>query len=149
LRAAISPVRTGFEEVQGGTWSTVAEITGERPKYIALLREAKGNERAVSFESLTGKEAAVGDEITVEGVHWRILAVEPEEPPWAGTLVCERAGDVITSSEPPSRLEDDLPLHLRVLRAIVEGEPTQERIDQALALANEVYELEENDEFEE
>jgi hypothetical protein len=33
-------------------------------------------------------------------------------------------------------------LHLRVLPTIVEGQPTQERIDQALALANEVYELE-------
>jgi hypothetical protein len=38
--------------------------------------------------------------------------------------------------------EDDLPLHLRVLRAVVNGQPTQERIDQALLLANEVYELE-------
>ena len=38
--------------------------------------------------------------------------------------------------------EEELPLHLRVLRAIVEEQPTQERIDQALSLANEVYELE-------
>jgi hypothetical protein len=37
---------------------------------------------------------------------------------------------------------DELPLHLRILRAIVDGQPTQERIDQALSLANEVYELE-------
>jgi hypothetical protein len=118
----------------------MAEMTGERPTYMALLREAEGNERAVSFESLTG-ETAVGDEITVEGVEWRVVAVEHEEPPWAGTLVCERADDV-SPSERPSRLEDDLPLHLRVLRAIVEGQPGQERIDQALALANEVYELE-------
>ena len=44
--------------------------------------------------------------------------------------------------------EDELPLHLRVLKAIVEGQPTQERIDQALALANEVYELEISTEFE-
>jgi hypothetical protein len=126
----------------------MAEMTDERPTYMALLREAEGNERAVSFESLTGEETAVGDEITVEGAQWRVVAVEPEEPPWAGTLVCERADDVMSPSERPSRLEDDLPLHLRVLRAIVEGQPTQERIDQALALANEVYELEENGEFE-
>ena len=39
-------------------------------------------------------------------------------------------------------LGDELPLHLRILRAIVDGQPTQERIDQALSLANEVYELE-------
>jgi hypothetical protein len=125
-----------------GTWSTMAEMTDERPSYIALLRYAEGNERAISFESLTGKEAAVGDKITVEGADWRVLAVEPEEPPWAATLVCERADDAMSPSERPSRLEDDLPLHLRVLRALVEGEPTQERIDQALALANEVFELE-------
>jgi hypothetical protein len=50
--------------------------------------------------------------------------------------------DVMSPSEEPSRPEDELPLHLRVLRSIVEGEPTQERIDQAIALANEVYELE-------
>jgi hypothetical protein len=56
--------------------------------------------------------------------------------------------DVMSPSERPSRPEDDLPLHLRVLRAIVEGQPTQERIDQALALANEVYELETNGEIE-
>ena len=119
-----------------------------RPTYIAVLREAEGNERAVSFENLTGEETAVGDEITVEGAHWRVLAVELEDPPWAGTLVCERAHDVMTASERPSRLEDELPLHLRVVRAILEGQPTQERMNRALALANEVYELEANGEFE-
>jgi hypothetical protein len=50
--------------------------------------------------------------------------------------------EVINPSESPARREDDLPLHLRVLRALVEGEPTQQRVDQALSLANEVYELE-------
>jgi hypothetical protein len=50
--------------------------------------------------------------------------------------------DVMRDSEGSVRPEDDLPLHLRVLRAIVDGQPTQERIDQALSLANEVYELE-------
>jgi hypothetical protein len=48
--------------------------------------------------------------------------------------------EVMSPSEAPP--EDDLPLHLRVLRAIVEGEPTQARIDHAISLANEVYELE-------
>jgi hypothetical protein len=43
---------------------------------------------------------------------------------------------------------DDLPLHLRVLKAIVEPDPTPHRLDQALALANEVYELEVNGELE-
>jgi hypothetical protein len=57
--------------------------------------------------------------------------------------------DVMSPSEDPSRPEDDLPLHLRVIRAIVEGQPTQERIDQALALANEIYELETTGELEE
>jgi hypothetical protein len=127
-----------------GYLATIAEITDERPKYIALLRDAEGNERAVEFESLTGKEAAVGDEITLAGADWRVLAVESEEPPWAGTLVCERADadDVPSPSARPSRLEDDLPLHLRVLRALTEGHATQERMDEALALANEIYELE-------
>ena len=120
----------------------MAEITDERPRYIALLREAEGNGRAISFESLTGKQAAVGDEITVEGADWRVVAIEPEDPPWAGTLVCEPADDVTSPPERPSRLEDDLPLHLRVFRALVEGRATQERIDQALALANEIQELE-------
>ena len=50
--------------------------------------------------------------------------------------------DVIQSREDDLGPNGDLPLHLRVLRAIVEGQPTQERIDQALSLANEVYELE-------
>lgn len=49
--------------------------------------------------------------------------------------------DVMTSSESPYR-HGELPLHLRVLRAIVEGQPDQEHIDRALALAHEVYELE-------
>jgi hypothetical protein len=38
--------------------------------------------------------------------------------------------------------QGELPLHLRVLRAIVEGQADQEHIDQALALAHEIYELE-------
>jgi hypothetical protein len=68
----------------------------------------------------------------------------------------ETTADVSTVEDAPSPLpaevmrgqegglgpEGDLPLHLRILRAVVEGQPTQERIDQALALANEVYELE-------
>jgi hypothetical protein len=97
----------------------MAEMTGERPTYMALLREAEGNERAVSFESLTG-ETAVGDEITVEGVEWRVVAVEHEEPPWAGTLVCERADDV-SPSERPSRLEDDAGARQRGIRIGARG----------------------------
>jgi hypothetical protein len=49
--------------------------------------------------------------------------------------------DVMSPSE-PSANHDELPLHLRVLRAIVEGKADQERVDRALALAHEVYELE-------
>ena len=138
----------GFECAHRGYLVNPEEMTDERPTYIALLRETEGNERAVAFESPTGKETAVGDEITVEDVGWRVLAVEPEEPPWAGTLVCERADDPMSPSEHPSRPQADLPLHLRVVGAIVEGRPTQERIDQALALASEVYQLETDDEFE-
>lgn len=48
--------------------------------------------------------------------------------------------DVMSPSEPPSH--EDLPLHLRVLRAVIEGQADQERVDRALSLANEVYELE-------
>jgi hypothetical protein len=139
----------------------VAKTTNQGPTYIALLREGKGNERAISFESPTGEETRVGDEITVDGAEWEVLAVEPEEPPWAGVLVCERADEGTDRSERSSRLEvepplpaeepllleDDLPLHLRVLRAILEGEPKRNRIDQAVALANEIYELEASGEF--
>jgi hypothetical protein len=50
--------------------------------------------------------------------------------------------DLMEGSENNLGPEDSLPLHLRVLRAIVEEQPTPERIDQALGLANEVYELE-------
>jgi hypothetical protein len=142
----------------------VAEVSSERLTYIALLREAEGNERAVSFESPTGEEAHVGDEITVDGAEWHVLAIEPEDPPWAGVLVCERVDDEIDRSEHPSGFddelplaedaeaeftEDDLPLHLRILRALLEGEPNQKRIDQALELANEVCELEASVEFDE
>jgi hypothetical protein len=49
--------------------------------------------------------------------------------------------EVMSPPEPASG-PDDLPLHLRVLRAIVEGNADQGRVDQALSLANEVYELE-------
>jgi hypothetical protein len=141
----------------------VTEISSKRPTYIALLREAEGSERAVSFESPTGEETHVGDAITVDGTEWQVLAIEPEDPPWAGVLVCERADGEIDRSEAPSPveeerplreddyapIEDDLPLHLRVLRALLEGEPNQKRIDQALTLANEVCELEESAEFDE
>jgi hypothetical protein len=120
----------------------IADMTNEPRTYMALLREATGHERAISFESVKREESAVGDEITVEGVEWRVVAIETEEPPWAGVLVCERADDVMNPSQRSSRLEHNLPLHLRVFRAIVEAQPTQERIDQALALADEVYEFE-------
>ena len=138
----------------------MAETINERPTYIALLRDAEGNERAISFESPTGEGTHVGDEITIDDAEWQVLAIEQEDPPWAGVLVCERADTRSNRSELPSRLDDelpeedpalseeDLPLHLRVLRAILEGEPAQKRIDQALALANEVYELEADSEFE-
>jgi hypothetical protein len=49
--------------------------------------------------------------------------------------------EVMTASE-AADAADELPLHLRVLRALVEGQPSQERVDQALSLANEVYSLE-------
>ena len=47
--------------------------------------------------------------------------------------------DVMTRSESPS---SDLPLHLRVLEAIVAGRNEQEGLRQALELAHEIYELE-------
>ena len=137
----------------------MAEISHERPTYIARLREAEGNERTISFESPTGEEAQVGDEISIDGVEWQVAVIEPEEPPWAGVLVCERPSGGITRSERSAHLEDkdrvpdndpplaDLPLHLRVVRAMLEGEPEQKRINQALALASEVYEFEAPVEF--
>ena len=48
--------------------------------------------------------------------------------------------DIMSPEEPLGR--EDLPLHLRVLRAIIEGQADPERVDRALSLANEVYELE-------
>jgi hypothetical protein len=54
--------------------------------------------------------------------------------------------DVMGPSEERPRPEDDLPLHLRVVKAIAEAEP--ERLDHALSLANEIYELEMNAELE-
>jgi hypothetical protein len=54
--------------------------------------------------------------------------------------------EVMGRSEELSHSEDDLPLHLRVVKAIVEAEPTQ--LNHALALANEIYELEMNAELE-
>jgi hypothetical protein len=41
-----------------------------------------------------------------------------------------------------SAAQREMPLHLRVLKAIVEGETNPEQFDQALELAQEVYELE-------
>ena len=49
--------------------------------------------------------------------------------------------DVMSPSE-PSPDQGGLPLHLRVLKAIVEGQADPGRVDRALVLANEVYELE-------
>jgi hypothetical protein len=49
--------------------------------------------------------------------------------------------DVMAPSERPS-VGGGLPLHLRVLRAIIEGQSDQEVVDRAFALAQEVYELE-------
>jgi hypothetical protein len=44
-------------------------------------------------------------------------------------------------AEPPFP-QGEMPLHLRVLSAIVEGQPDQERFERALVIAQEVYELE-------
>jgi len=48
---------------------------------------------------------------------------------------------VMKPSEPPLA-QEEMPLHLRVLRAIVEGQTDLERFDHALVIAQEVYELE-------
>jgi hypothetical protein len=48
--------------------------------------------------------------------------------------------DVMARSESPS--SRDLPLHLRVLEAIVADRNEQEGLQQALELAHEIYELE-------
>jgi hypothetical protein len=49
--------------------------------------------------------------------------------------------EVMNASGSPSGYEN-LPLHLRVLRAIVAGHADEEYIDRAVVLANEIYELE-------
>jgi hypothetical protein len=49
--------------------------------------------------------------------------------------------EVMEPSE-SSVLQREMPLHLRVLRAIVEGQSEPERFDRALVIAQEVYELE-------
>jgi hypothetical protein len=49
--------------------------------------------------------------------------------------------DVMKPSEQLS-VGEGLPLHLRVLRAIIEGQSDQEAVDRAFALAHEIYELE-------
>jgi hypothetical protein len=67
------------------------DLSEGRPAYVAVLRDADGSEQVVPFESMTGEEAAVGDEITVAGVEWRVMAIEPADAPLAGTLICERA----------------------------------------------------------
>jgi hypothetical protein len=41
-----------------------------------------------------------------------------------------------------SAAQREMPLHLRVLRAIVEGQTDPERFDRALEIAQEVYDLE-------
>ena len=49
--------------------------------------------------------------------------------------------EVMDASEPRTA-DAERPLHLRVLRAMIEGQVDERRVDQALALAQEVYELE-------
>jgi hypothetical protein len=48
----------------------------------------------------------------------------------------------VMASAEPSLSQGEMPLHLRVLRAIVEGQTDQDRFDRALVIAQEVYELE-------
>jgi hypothetical protein len=45
-------------------------------------------------------------------------------------------GDSVSASSP------DMPLHLRVLKMIVQGQVDEERLQQALDIAHEIYELE-------
>jgi hypothetical protein len=49
--------------------------------------------------------------------------------------------EVMDASEPPT-VSVERPLHLRVMAAMIHGQVEEERVDQALALAQEVYELE-------
>ena len=48
--------------------------------------------------------------------------------------------DVLAESKPALRSE--LPLHLRVLKMVVQGQVEDERLQQALDIAHEIYELE-------
>lgn len=48
--------------------------------------------------------------------------------------------DVMADSKSASRSE--LPLHLRVLKMIVQGQVDEERLQEALDIAHEIYELE-------
>lgn len=49
--------------------------------------------------------------------------------------------DVMDAPDPRTA-QEERPLHLRVLRAMIEGQVDEGRVDRALALAEEVYELE-------
>jgi len=48
--------------------------------------------------------------------------------------------DVLADSKSASSSE--LPLHLRVLRMVIQGQVEEERLQQALDIAHEIYELE-------
>jgi hypothetical protein len=58
--------------------------------------------------------------------------------------------EVIDTSERPQAQEEptfmhvleERPLHLRVLAALIQGQPDEARVEQALTLAQEVYEME-------
>ena len=59
--------------------------TSERPIFMLLLRDRDGTERELAWESVTGEEPAEGDEITVDGRTWRVIAER------GGMYLCEPA----------------------------------------------------------
>ena len=59
-------------------------VAPEAPEFPLILREPDGSERFVMWESVTGEEPAVGDEITVDGEPWTVVEQRDE------AYVCER-----------------------------------------------------------
>ena len=66
---------------------------------------------------------------------------EQETSDMTGQMPAALPSEVMDASD-PGTVKGERPLHLRVLRAMIEGQVDEARVDQALALAQEVYELE-------
>lgn len=88
-------------------------------------------------------EHAIDDRLTPGSPEVRISRGKEEK--MSDDVMGDRPAPLPPEVTGPAELsfrEEDLPLHMRVLRAIVEGQTDKERVDRAFSLANEIYELE-------